>query len=586
MPESRGGSVSETLVCESARVLAISIAVGSLLLPGCSGAGDDAPGEPGRGGSNASGGTSSGATSGLGGASGSGGAGTGGAGAGGSAGAGTGGTSGSATGGAASGGAATGGVGGSATGGVGGVGGVAGSGGVDPNAITLGAIPANGTVGLEWPRVAGATGYRLYWANTAGVTPGTGQAFDVTDATYVHRALTNGTPYYYVVTALTAAGEGPASNEVTATPGGEWVLEELGAGDFDDIVTGARVPRIPVAKRIHVLLLPEGYLSTELSIFHDHAEHAGQRRNDVDRWVDEVFGKDPYSHFRSAFVIWYLRRASTTHVGGGNSAFGILMSGGSVGDTNAAAAPLWAALDDQGSDAFPFPPTAFYAGGGRRAKNLVASFMILDPDNMRAGFSGRATTLQSPGGQRLNAGFARGHAHEFTHAFANVRDEYMEDNNSATGNTSEMSNVSGTNRCDDLPWSHLLAGRGIHATQGLVGAFGRTERGFHSELGCHMNGTHDNGAYWCSAGDERYPDGLTLRPNHFCNWCREIISFRVFERSQVLAELSDSFPSWSRMHRPRFFERFGFQVPEGPIPQTLSCNRDRPGKAVFEDCVP
>ena len=39
------------------------------------------------------------------------------------------------------------------------------------------------------------------------------------------------------------------SNEAMATPGGEWALEVLGSGDFDDIETGARVPRLPIERR-------------------------------------------------------------------------------------------------------------------------------------------------------------------------------------------------------------------------------------------------------------------------------------------------------------------------------------------------
>lgn len=33
-------------------------------------------------------------------------------------------------------------------------------------------------------------------------------------------------------------------------------------------------------------------------------------------------------------------------------------------------------------------------------------------------------------------------------------------------------------------------------------------------------------------------------------------------------------------------ERFGFSVPPGPIPQTVTCNRNGPAKPVYEACVP
>src|SRR6266540_2837622 len=154
------------------------------------------------------------------------------------------GTTGTSTGSTGSGGSV--GIDGGSAGGVGGTGPVD-DGGIDPSKITLAAYGANATVGLEWPRVAGATGYRLYWSNMAGVTPESGQRIEVAGPTYVHRALSNGMEYHYVVSAVTGAGDGPPSAEVIAKPGGEWALEALGSGDFDDIVTGGRVARVPIA---------------------------------------------------------------------------------------------------------------------------------------------------------------------------------------------------------------------------------------------------------------------------------------------------------------------------------------------------
>jgi hypothetical protein len=452
--------------------------------------------------------------------------------------------------------------------------GAAGSGpemdGVDPSQITLTTVAANRTVGLEWPRIAGATGYRLYWSQSAGVTPQSGQAIAVAEPAYVHRGLTNGTAYYYTVTPVLAGGEGPAAPEASATPAGEWVLEQLGTGDFRDPSTGERVARVPIAQRVHVLLLADGYLASELSIFHDPAQHdLDNPTNDVDRWLREVFAIDPYTQFRDAFVIWYLARPSSTHLSGGNAAFG--------GSANTAAGPLWQALDDSGADAFPFPPMT-------TTRNYVASFLLFDPNRGRAGVSGHATSCRHPTNTQLRmpCAFGIGHAHEFTHAFAGVRDEYMENNNPLP-QASETSNIYPTNRCDDLPWAHLLAGRGIHDAEGLVGAFGHPTRGYHSEFGCHMNGTHHNGEYWCEPGDERY-GSLTLRPNHLCNWCRELTAFAVFNKSSLLPQQS-AFATWKEEYRMAFFDAHGFQVP-ATVPQLVQCNRNQPGRPVYEACVP
>ncbi len=457
---------------------------------------------------------------------------------------------------------------GGSTGGTAGTGGTGpvDDGGIDPSKITLAAYGANATVGLEWPRVAGATGYRLYWSNMAGVTPESGQRIEVAGPTYVHRALSNGMEYHYVVSAVTGAGDGPPSAEVIAKPGGEWALEALGSGDFDDIVTGGRVARVPIAKRVQILLLPEGYLESELPIFHDHAKHnLTTPTNDVDRWQKEVFNMEPYTHFPEGFVVWFLPRASMTHTDGGMSAFGT--------DSNTAAGPLWAALDAAGPDAFLFPPTA-------ASKNFASAFLLFDPARMRAGVSGHTSSCPNPTDRNLSmrCAFGIGHAHEWHHAFTGVRDEYLDSGNSGSS-TSELSNVVSTNKCDQLPWAHLLEGKGINKTAQLVGAFGRPMQGYHPELKCHENGTHDNGMYYCSG------ESLNLRVDRFCNFCRELIGFRLFYRSEVIGgNETAAFGVWKSMYRQKFFERFGFTVPT-PVPQTLTCSGGA-AQPIWEPCVP
>jgi hypothetical protein len=434
-----------------------------------------------------------------------------------------------------------------------------------PDQIALTALGANGTVGLDWTRDSAATGYRIYWSTTPNVNPATAQKLDSAEPSFVHRGLTNGTRYHYKVAVVTAAGEAKLSNEVMATPGGEWVLEVLGSGDFDDIETGARVPRLPIERRVQVLLLAEGYLAGELPVFHDHAGHnLATPTNDVDRWIKEVFDLEPYSKLREGFVIWYLPRASATHIDGMQSAFAM------------PAPALWTTLDGAGPDAFAFPPTA-------ATRNVVASFLLFDPARGRAGVSGRTTSCPNPADRNLTVpcAFGIGHAHEFTHAFSSVSDEYLEDMNTRTGPGNPWSNVSGSNRCAEVPWAHLLPGAGINTGPAeLVGAFGRPERGYHSELKCQMNGTHENGSYWCAAGDS-----LTLRVNRFCNFCRELTVFRLLFRTGILTGTNQqAFSTWASRYRQPFFRRFGFSVPM-PVPQTLRCPTQM-DRAVYEACVP
>jgi hypothetical protein len=466
--------------------------------------------------------------------------------------------------------------------GSGGTAGAGGTVGVPPGDITLSAIGANTTIGLEWPPVAGATGYRVYWSTTPGVTPSTGQPIDVPAPDFVHRALTNGTKYYYVVAAVTATGEGPPSAEASATPGGEWALERLGTGRFDDILTGASVQPVPIEKRVHVFLFAEGYTAADIPTFHDEAAHSGTRRDDVDAWVDLVFGIEPYSLFSEAFVVWYLPRASNTELGGGDTAFAvpvdltaapIMQNVPATGETSTRA---WQALSNA-----PYPPVLFYSGGTGRALNHVASFLILDPARGRAGVSGLTTTLSNPGNtaQRIGASFGVGHAHEFTHAFSLLRDEYIETTNTAPTRQDLTSNVAPTNQCSTLPWSHLLVGSAINpGTDNLVGAFGTPAQGYHSELLCLLNGTHDNAGHYGG-------DGLLRVEDRMCNFCRETTAFRIFERTSVLPDTQTSFGTWTATYRAPFYGRFGFKVPP-VVPQTNDVRNPAQGTPVFEACAP
>ncbi|MCM3039146.1 glycoside hydrolase family 6 protein [Paenibacillus motobuensis] len=83
----------------------------------------------------------------------------------------------------------------------------------------LTATAGNAQVTLNWAATNGATGYNVKRATTSG-GPYTTVASGVTATSYTNTGLTNGTPYYYVVSAVNSAGEGGNSTQVTATPSG------------------------------------------------------------------------------------------------------------------------------------------------------------------------------------------------------------------------------------------------------------------------------------------------------------------------------------------------------------------------------
>jgi hypothetical protein len=227
-------------------------------------------------------------------------------------------------------------------------------------------------------------------------------------------------------------------------------------------------------------------------------------------------------------------------------------------------------------------------------RNFSASFIIYDPERGRASVSGLTTTLTNPqdSNQRINAAFGLGHAHEFTHAFSGLRDEYLENDSSAPNNWGETSNVAGSNTCADLPWSHLIAGGEINPNVAdLIGAFGTPSLGYHPELLCLMNGTHDNGEYYASADSSCEASSCTLRvEDRMCNFCREVTAYNIFSRSGVLGNDEAGFEAWKGQYRAAFYQRFELQVPgvhfTGLLPQSNDIRSPEQGTQIFEACVP
>jgi len=84
-----------------------------------------------------------------------------------------------------------------------------------PTGVT--AAGGNQQVTVNWNAVSGATSYNLYWSTSPGVTVATGTKIASVTSPFAHTGLADSTPYYYVVTAVNGAGEGPASGEATAT---------------------------------------------------------------------------------------------------------------------------------------------------------------------------------------------------------------------------------------------------------------------------------------------------------------------------------------------------------------------------------
>jgi fibronectin type 3 domain-containing protein len=85
-----------------------------------------------------------------------------------------------------------------------------------PTGVT--ALPGDTNATVRWTAVAGATSYNVYHSQTSPVTKTTGTKSTGTDNSLVVTGLTNGTPYYFVVTVVVDGLESPESAQVTATP--------------------------------------------------------------------------------------------------------------------------------------------------------------------------------------------------------------------------------------------------------------------------------------------------------------------------------------------------------------------------------
>ncbi|ABW67597.1 fibronectin type III domain-containing protein [Desulfosudis oleivorans] len=78
------------------------------------------------------------------------------------------------------------------------------------------ASPGVRQITLTWQPVAEAAAYNIYWATQSPVTQADKNKITCTDARYIHTGLAGDTTYYYIVTAVNAHGESPASREVSA----------------------------------------------------------------------------------------------------------------------------------------------------------------------------------------------------------------------------------------------------------------------------------------------------------------------------------------------------------------------------------
>jgi cellulose 1,4-beta-cellobiosidase len=109
------------------------------------------------------------------------------------------------------------------------------------------------TATITWNAVSGATSYSVYRGTAPGAERATAWKTGITSPTFTNTGLTDGTAYYYKVTAVNAAGESAKSAEVSVTPksatgtGTVTVATRVGANNSayygeEDVVLGNTAP--------------------------------------------------------------------------------------------------------------------------------------------------------------------------------------------------------------------------------------------------------------------------------------------------------------------------------------------------------
>lgn len=98
-----------------------------------------------------------------------------------------------------------------------------------PPVLSVSTDSANNQATIAWSSVSNATSYNLYWSTTNGVSKVNGTKISEVTNPYIHTNsnLTNNAIYYYVATAVNAAGESAESNQINTALQKIWTLLKL-----------------------------------------------------------------------------------------------------------------------------------------------------------------------------------------------------------------------------------------------------------------------------------------------------------------------------------------------------------------------
>ncbi len=311
---------------------------------------------------------------------------------------------------------------------------------------------------------------------------------------------------------------------------------------------GARV-EIPAGNRIDVVLLGDGYLAQERAQF----------EKDVRDWYERFLTYTPWSQFRGAFRVqglWTPSEGRATPER--KSHYRLPASSAGVGDVSSedTRKAVFAALDRVAANP---------AAARGRLTHAVAVLLVRNEQGRNP--SGMSRGVTSPDGKRsVSVAFAAYTHHEFGHAYAGLRDEYIRGEGSRSNaraperpSLHTLTNLTYTKDPRQVPWAHLMPGSAANPDResviGVLWLGGISEEGaWHSEARCLMNGTHEN---WDLAKSRR---GANLRDMaRFCFWCEELAVARTLQKTGRLGPSEDGealWKKWAEELRPLYHQAF------------------------------
>lgn len=287
---------------------------------------------------------------------------------------------------------------------------------------------------------------------------------------------------------------------------------------------------IPYGKRLSVLILSEGFRPQDQASFFERAA----------KFEQQLFSMEPYASTRE---LWQVERVFVPSRG--------LVDGQGAGVLAMKADPRgrgWILQTNVSEETSRRVFQILRNSKVNKTKNgavydhLFVQVLINTSAGGASGFAKRLTDPESK--EEVSAAFGEGAVHEFNHAFARLRDEYIHESG-VDKTTPEVtppddlwfvSNLISTKKANAVPWAFLFPGSELNPDKESV--IGRLWEGGWNEYGsyraepvCLMNGTHMN---WSLDRTKRQAN--LRNENRLCFWCEDIVAAKALSLAGIFGD--------------------------------------------------